>query len=719
MRHGVLLTAGLMAAAVAVSMAAPVGEPVRLDSGLVTGVAGRVSSDVRVFKGIPFAAPPVGERRWRAPQPPAAWTGVREAAAFAANCMQRAAGGGAFPPYGGDRTAARMSEDCLYLNVYTTAASARDKQPVMVWIHGGALTSGAGAIYQGEDLARKGVVVVTINYRLGVFGFLAHPELTANRRTQASGNYGLLDQIAALQWVQRNIAAFGGDPARVTIFGESAGSWSVNYLMASPLAKGLFHRAIGESGGEFAPGRSRAEAEQAGVEFARAAGADSIAALREMSAEQVAAAPPPPAAANVDGWLLPDDVYGIFKNGRQNDVPLLIGSNSDEGSIFTPASVTAATFQELVRRRYRDDADAYLALYPFDSDQQARAAQAASMRDQTFGWEMRTWARLHSLTGSAKVYLYYFSHVPPLANAAWLGAQHGAEIPYALNWPNGAHSREVAWTDNDRQLAATVSSYWVNFAASGNPNGRGLPEWPPYQAKVDRAMTFGDRVAVLPLPTQAGTRFSRRIHGAPAGGQAHGGAGRTVDWRSGCLSGQTIDPRAAGAWQGRTRTWRWRASTKKRRGANTSCVCWTGRTRMSRSTRPWPTSRLPSAAGSRPVCPIRRGNCWSISGEPSTTSSSSVANPAYEELTWPDDYWPSSPAPASDIEWEESIRLVRSDRAELARLASDPQVSLTATIPHGQGQTYLRELVLVADHTAYHLGELIVVRRLLGIWPTA
>ena len=232
------------------SAAAAITEPVRTADGLVSGVAA-TSPAVRVFKGIPFAAPPVDDLRWRPPQAPAKWDGVRAANAFSANCVQRQANGAAFPPYGGDRSATTMSEDCLYLNVYTAAPSSSAKQPVMVWIHGGAWTSGAGAIYQGEDLARKGVVVVTVNYRLGLFGFFAHPELTAESPQHSSGNYALLDQIAALKWVQQNIAAFGGDPSRVTIFGESAGSWSVHNLVASPLAKGLFHRAIGESGARF------------------------------------------------------------------------------------------------------------------------------------------------------------------------------------------------------------------------------------------------------------------------------------------------------------------------------------------------------------------------------------------------------------------------------------------------------------------------------------
>jgi para-nitrobenzyl esterase len=496
------------AAILHLSLSAAVTEPVRVENGLVAGVPG-LFPEVRVFKGIPFAAPPIGELRWRAPKPAANWDGVRKADAFSANCMQRAANGGAFPPYGGDRSATRMSEDCLYLNVYT-AASSSDKRPVMVWIHGGALTSGAGAIYQGEDLARKGVVVVTVNYRLGVFGFLAHPELTKESEAHASGNYAFLDQIAALKWVQKNIAAFGGDPKRVTIFGESAGSWSVNYLVASPLAHGLFQRAIGESGGEFAPGRTLADAEQAGLKFAESVGASSIAALRAKSADDLARTNGFQAAGNVDGWVLPADVNTLFADGRQNDVPMLIGSNANEGSIFTPASVTAQSFREQAQRNYGADAEGFLKLYPFGNDTEARAEQAASMRDRTFGWEMRTWARMQAKTGRSKAYLYYFSHVPPLPNATWLGAQHGAEIPYAFNWPNGRHSTEVAWTETDKKLADQMSSYWVNFATTGDPNGKGLPKWPAYQTKDDLALGFGDSIAVAAVPNKPALDFLDR-----------------------------------------------------------------------------------------------------------------------------------------------------------------------------------------------------------------
>jgi para-nitrobenzyl esterase len=501
-----LATVVALALAAILPLSAAVTEPVRVENGLVTGVAG-ATADVRVFKGLPFAAPPVGDLRWRAPKPAANWSGVRAADAFSANCMQRAAGGGAFPPHGGDRSATTVSEDCLYLNVYTAAKAGSDKRPVMVWIHGGAFTSGAGAIYEGEELAKKGVVVVTVNYRLGVFGFFAHPELTQESEHRSSGNYALLDQVAALKWVQKNIAAFGGDPGRVTIFGESAGSWSVNYMTATPLAHGLFQRAIGESGGEFAPARALADVEQAGARFAQTLGADSLAALRARPADALQQANGFQSAANVDGYVLPEDVFGIYSKGKQNDVPMLVGSNADEGTIFTGANVTGQSFKEQSERRYGADAAAFLKLYPFTSDAEARSAQAASMRDQTFGWEMRTWARTQTATGKSKIYLYYFSRVPPGPNAAAVGSQHGAEIPYAFNWVNAPNNTRTPWQDVDHKLAEQVSSYWINFATTGDPNGKDLPKWPAYQTKDDLAILLGDAISVGPVPHKPALDF--------------------------------------------------------------------------------------------------------------------------------------------------------------------------------------------------------------------
>jgi para-nitrobenzyl esterase len=487
----------------ALPLAAAITEPVRVEQGLLSGVEGS-SPEVRVFRGVPFAEAPVGDLRWRAPKPAAKWTGTRNASEFGAICMQRrpnAAGIGAEPR--------PMSEDCLYLNIFTGAKTAGDKLPVMVWIHGGALTAGAGSIagYDGEQLAGKGVVVVTINYRLGVFGFFAHPELSMESDRHAAGNFGLLDQIAALQWVQKNIAAFGGDPKCVTIFGESAGSWSTNLLAASPLARGLFHRVIGESGGQFEPMKSLARAEQAGGKFG------ALAELRAKTAEALqtemgaafVGANGGYAGPVVDGWSLPEDVYTVYAKGKQNDVPVLIGSNADEGTMFTPATVTLQSMKDQAQRRFGADAEAFLKLYPAQSDTEAWRASADSMRDQTFGWEMRTWARMQTMTGKSKVYLYFFSRVPPGPAAARMGAYHSAEIAYVFHNTHRPGTRP--WEETDHKLSDVMASYWVNFATTGDPNGKGLPAWPAFDAKSDRLMGFGDKIEVTPIPHKPALDF--------------------------------------------------------------------------------------------------------------------------------------------------------------------------------------------------------------------
>jgi para-nitrobenzyl esterase len=514
-----ILRASLFLAAV-LPLCAAITDPVKTENGPVSGIAG-ANSDVRVYKGIPFAAPPVGDLRWHAPKAAANWDGTRAADKFGPICMQRTGG------VGGARSNVQMSEDCLYLNVYTSANTAKDKRPVMVWIHGGALTSGAGSVYDGEALAKKGVVVVTVNYRLGIFGFFAHPELTKESDRNSSGNYGLLDQIQALEWVQKNIAAFGGDPKRVTIFGESAGSWSVNYLTATPLARGLFQRAVGESGGEFNPARKLSEMEQSGVKLGQANGAPTLSALRSKSAEDLMKVQFQ-TAANVDGWFLPQDVFTIYATGKQSDVPTIIGSNNDEGTLFTQPSTTGASFRKLAETRFGKDADAYLKLYPFSDDKGAWEAQAESMRDQTFGWQMRTWAREQAKTGKSKVYVYYFNRTPP-GESRVKGAFHGSEIGYVFDnliippWGAGPNEAARPYTDIDHKLADTMSSYWINLATTGDPNGKGLPKWPAYKTKDDVVIGLGDKIEVMPLPHKPALDFldeyyeKQRQNPAPAG----------------------------------------------------------------------------------------------------------------------------------------------------------------------------------------------------------
>ena len=480
-----------------------IDDPVRIENGSLSGVPGS-SPEVRVYKGVPYAAAPIGGLRWKGPRPAPFWQGVRTATEFSAACYQ--------PPYPKAsiyyRDPEPMSEDCLYLNVWTAAKSNREHHPVMVWIHGGGLTRGSGAVpfYDGEALAKKGVVLVTINYRLGIFGFFAHPELTKESDRNASGNYAVLDQIAALEWVKKNIAAFGGDPKRVTIFGESAGSWSVNYLMATPLARGLFQRAIGESGGAFGPMKTLAEVEASGQKFAASQHADSIAALRAKPAEELlkasSAASFPP---NVDGWMLPEDVYTIFAKGKQIDVPLIAGSNADEGKSLAPWPATgkAATFVEQSRSRFGDKTDAFLKLYPAGSDEEAAASHYASFRDFSFGWQMRTWVRMQTKTGKSKAFLYYFDRVPPGPDSSRYGAYHASEIAYVFE--NLLPPRP--WEDGDRKLSEAVSSYWVNFATSGDPNGKGLAKWPAYRESSDVAEELGDKIGPMPQLHKAALDF--------------------------------------------------------------------------------------------------------------------------------------------------------------------------------------------------------------------
>ena len=514
-------------APIAVSAAA--SDPIRLDTGLITGVTGN-SPEVRVYKGIPFAAPPIGDLRFRAPQPPAKWEGTRKADQFGSMCMQggaRGGRGGKGPAKGpanvqgkdpappGGRGGQAMSEDCLYLNVWTAAAS-NDRRPVMVWLHPGGYTSGSGAApaTDGEALAKKGVVLVTINYRLGIFGFFSHPDLTRESDRRGAANQAFLDQAAALQWVQKNIAAFGGDPKRVTVFGDSAGASSIGNLVASPLTKGTYQRAIAESGAwsglSIGAVRKLDDAEQAGVRTAEALGAKSLADLRAKPAAEVLAGGRGGGPV-IDGWFLPDEPANIFAQGKQNDVPILVGSNKDEGTFFSQPTTAAAWIQR-AKQRYGDMADQFLKLYPAGSDMEANASELAAFRDE-LGWAQRNWARLQTKTGKSKAYLYYFTHEPPATPGAQqrpdgfpaqgAGATHGAEAPYVFE--NLLGNRP--WADLDHKLSDTVSSYWVNFAANGDPNGKNLPKWSPFDDKKNTRMVLGDVVETGPGLTSAQTEF--------------------------------------------------------------------------------------------------------------------------------------------------------------------------------------------------------------------
>lgn len=451
-------------------------------------VVGETSADgkVNTFKGIPYALPPVGELRWRPPVL-AGIGGVRKATKFGPRCQQAPIYSDMiFRDQGG-------SEDCLYLNVWAPASRSGTRLPVMVWIHGGGFAAGASSEprQDGENLARKGVIVVSLNYRLGIFGFFSHPDLARESERNASGNYGLMDQVAALQWVHDNINGFGGDPANVTIFGESAGSFSVSALMATPLSRGLFRRAIGESGGYFGETlrlKPRAETEKADTEFARTSlGTDSLQALRAKPADEILKAiskgPAVRFVPNIDGYFLPESVVANFAAGKQSHVPLLAGWNADEGNyrmIVERDEMTPENYAAHVRTIYGANAEEILKLYPADEARHA-ARDLASDRFIAFGtWK---WIEAHLQTGQSPIYRYHFEETLPAAADAPADAEpaapHASEIEFVFNM---LPARKLPWRDEDRKLSETMATYWTNFAKTGDPNGAGLPTWTPYSS---------------------------------------------------------------------------------------------------------------------------------------------------------------------------------------------------------------------------------------------
>lgn len=466
--------------------AAPSRYQVRVAQGMLEGIDA-ARPGVRAFLGIPYAAPPVGNRRWTAPEPPASWQGVRPAGKFGNRCIQTHP----FPDM--LFQSAAESEDCLTLSVWTPA-KAGDHLPVMFWIHGGGFFSGASdeQRHDGSALASKGVVLVAINYRLGVLGFLAHPELTAESPKHASGNYALLDMIAALHWVQDNIAAFGGDPHNVTIFGESAGSFAVSELMASPLAKGLFHKAIGESGGAFRQGglavTTLAAAEGRGVEFATKVGARSLAELRAMPPAKLIEAVGDGPGFNpiVDGYVLPADPLDVFTAGRQAKVPLLAGWNSAE--IKLPPT-TVAAFEQQLARAFPEDLDSARAYYPAHDDREARLSAIALASDNFTVFGTWKWLELQAATGGVPVYRYLFDQPMPTdsgpAPADDPGAAHAMDIEYEFETLD---SRHLAWGDVDRRVADLTATMWTNFAKRGDPNGPGVPPWPTWNAAGEKRL---------------------------------------------------------------------------------------------------------------------------------------------------------------------------------------------------------------------------------------
>jgi para-nitrobenzyl esterase len=478
----------------------------QVQSAKVTGgeVQGVVAGDVASFKGIPFASPPVGDLRWKEPQPVKPWTPVKRADAFAPGCMQDPVLASAF----GAPT--NFSEDCLYLNVWTSAKNADAKLPVMVWIYGGGFALGATNVplYDGTKFAQKGVVLVSVAYRVGPFGFLAHPDLT-RESGKGSGAYGLQDMIAGLRWVKENIAKFGGDPSRVTIFGESAGGIAVSMLAASPRAKGLFQRVISESGGSFAPVRLANEggqsvpnlqmAESDGKKFLADLGAGDIKAGRALSADQIQKS----AGGNLgrfwpvaDGEVLIGDQYELYQAGRFNDTPALIGTNSDEGALFVRSAVTPAAFEKQIREGYAAQADTILNAYPHSTDKEAFKSTKDIFRETAFAWHTWAWARLQSQKGKGKAYVYYFDHRTPKTPD---GSNHGEEISFVFGNPTPAIFA-LPSQPGDGKLSELMSTYWINFAKSGDPNGAGLPAWPAFTEKDQKAMFFDDSSSARAAP---------------------------------------------------------------------------------------------------------------------------------------------------------------------------------------------------------------------------
>jgi para-nitrobenzyl esterase len=469
-------------------------QQVLTESGTISGLR---ANGVSIYKGVPFAAPPVGDLRWRPPVHSASWSGTRKADAFAPACMQV---GVSMP----GETVPAVSEDCLYLNIWTPSKTAHEHLPVIVWIYGGGYINGSASmpLYWGDRLAQKGVIVVTIAYRLGPLGFLALPELTRESPHHSSGNYGLMDQIAALEWVQRNIPAFGGDPKCVTIAGQSSGSISVSILMASPLAKGLFQRAIGESGGLFeplqlAPRFLLANAEREGDKYAVSLGAASLKELRRLPATLLTGNAGGTVHAVIEPYVLPLSPYEAFASGQQNDVPLLIGSNADEARAMVDVThETAATFDSDLERSVGQLPPVLVAAYPHATDEEARQAQLGLERDLRFGWDMWAWARLQAGTGKSSVFYYLFRQQPPFpagsVYAGW-GASHFAELWYVFDHLDQSPWN---WTVADRRLADEMSSYWVNLARSGDPNEQGLAVWPAFTNTERKVQYLGDPVTV-------------------------------------------------------------------------------------------------------------------------------------------------------------------------------------------------------------------------------
>lgn len=514
-------------------------EPVETREGPVTGVRND-DGTVEIFAGVPYARPPVGELRWQAPQPPEPRSQVLVADRFSAVPVQ---GTTTFttraltqvldiPLEGTFLNPYPVSEDSLYLNIWRPAGAASADLPVIVYVPGGGFATGSGALplYDGEALASTGeAVVITINYRLGVLGFLSHPELAAESPYGASGNYGILDQIAALDWVRQNIAAFGGDPERVTIAGESAGGESVCILGATPLAEGLVDGIIGSSGacmgteGNTEDGDqsdSRAVAEDAGERLAQELGVETVAELRDLPVDRIteaAAAVGPHWRPSVDGYVLNHSPAEIYAAGDQLDVPTMIGSNADELSItraFPSDPVSPGEYRATVQDEHGDDAAAFLDLYPGRTEEQVADSVLQAQTDRVFTRAMYRWAHLQSRIGRAPAYLYYFTHTPPDESLLEYGAYHGAEVMYAFD--NLGADGDADYGETDRLLRDQLSGYWLNFARTGDPNEAGLPVWPTFSEAPEQVMELGTPSGMTARPRPEAIDYWMRYQGPVA-----------------------------------------------------------------------------------------------------------------------------------------------------------------------------------------------------------
>ena len=517
----------LAAAACAGAAFADVSE-VETESGVLRGFASALQPEVTVFEGIAFAAPPVGELRWRPPTEPIPFAGVKDADRIGPACWQARNSDASLYARGN----LHRSEDCLYLNLYTSAADAGERLPVMVWYHGGGNTTGhAGArIFDGGNLAARGAVVITANYRLGPLGFFSHPALSGESTENSSGNYGLLDQLAALEWVRDNVAGFGGDPERVTIFGQSAGGTDVCLLQTSPLAEGLVDRVIGQSPVCIKLDRDLEQGHAAGNVYAENLGvtgsddAEALARLRAIPAEQLIATPGAATGPVIDGWVVPDRPYDVFSSGGHNRIPVMVGGMSDEyyGLQHTAAPISEAELDSYLEGAFGGEAGAIKSLYPAALDLSPLDARKEVMGDNAFLLDTRMWARLAGSHGDP-AYVYYFSRPAPVfrlyvhedpdltgnGGVRTFGAYHSGDLAYVFD---NLDLVGLDWDDADRALAGTIAGYWVNFAATGDPNGPGLPEWPTYDPEADVVQILDSEVRAAVHPKKEQLEFLEELY---------------------------------------------------------------------------------------------------------------------------------------------------------------------------------------------------------------